>query len=77
MPNSIRHPRTRPRKRSVNFRSLLWAVTREAAYSVISRVPPCRYNTTREDFCRLPRYRLVAHAMMHLGRRLQGEDAYP
>lgn len=35
--NSYRRPRSRPRKRSVNFRSFFWVVEREATYHVLSR----------------------------------------
>ena len=32
--NSIRRPRNRPRVKSVNFRSLWWLVTLEAAFNI-------------------------------------------
>ncbi len=51
MSNTIRHPRKRPRVKSVNFRSLWWLITREAAWLVMSGSegrPGTRY--TRRGF---------------------------
>lgn len=36
MPNSIRVPRNRPRRRSVNFRSFFWLLTREAGWRIVT-----------------------------------------
>ena len=51
MSNTIRQPRKRPRRTSVNFRSLWWLLAREAAWQILCKrqgytLPPY----TRQSF---------------------------
>ena len=52
--NTIRHPRKRPRKTSINFRTLGWLIRREAAWMIVSPAPHVRmYRERAVDFVRL------------------------
>lgn len=58
--NSIRRARRRPRRESVNFRSLWWCLTRMACWHVIhGPSSPSSYRELAREFARVPTTVLV------------------
>lgn len=61
--NTIRRPRARPRKSSVNFRTFGWLLIREAAWCIGHDVTSrAIHRVLRSDLVRLPTWRVRQRA---------------